>query len=499
MRAFGDDVTQKAVGLAHQVAITEALEYLADHAGYTRVHNAVTGEKDLQRLPGVVAAAYQHETSRAGDPHLHTHVLVPNRQARSDGKLVSLDGTSLIHEARAAGMIYQATLRRELHLSVGIEWAPVNPSAGMADVAGITPKLIRAWSTRSTQLREWAANNLTVVDSAKGVTQGQLAAAQKATRPAKPEHLAWAELRQQWASDGRGFVIDEAAHQEARATRIATEKRGVNPLRLARAAAAGIDKPAFTRADLVEAIAPVLPVHVEGAPGTARTLIEAIVDRVGMRITAQRGAAQREGSERFTAPEIIAEEAAVIGLIGVRNDHSQLPEKTVTAAVQKAVLSPDQGRGDHRDRYVPVVGSAVVRTGRGRQDHLPHSPPRSGEHRGETGAGAGADRAGRGRRGPRRCRGSGVHGGEGVDVAARRHPGPGSVHRGGGGRGGNGRHHRPPRPAVGDHRGGGEDRPGRRRPSAGTGESPGWHVRPIVRGRPVGAAVVGGVADDRPR
>ena len=40
----------------------------------------VTGMKDLQRLPGLIAAAYQHETSRAGDPHLHTHVLVPNRQ-----------------------------------------------------------------------------------------------------------------------------------------------------------------------------------------------------------------------------------------------------------------------------------------------------------------------------------------------------------------------------------------------------------------------------------
>ena len=112
VRAFGDDVTQKAVASAHQMAISEALEYLAEHAGYTRVHNPITGEKDLSVLPGLVAAAYQHETSRAGDPHLHTHVLVPNRQARADGRLVSLDGTSLFHEARAAGVIYQATLRR---------------------------------------------------------------------------------------------------------------------------------------------------------------------------------------------------------------------------------------------------------------------------------------------------------------------------------------------------------------------------------------------------
>lgn len=344
VRAFGGDVVDKAVSAAHQTAIAEALEYLADHAGYTRVHNPITGEKDLQRLPGVVAAAYQHETSRAGDPHLHTHVLVPNRQARSDGKLVSLDGTSLIHEARAAGMIYQATLRRELHLSVGIEWAPVDPSTGMADIAGIAPKQIKAWSTRSTQLREWAANNLTVVDPDKGLSQGQLAAAQKATRPAKPEHLAWAELRQQWASDERGFMVDEAAHQAAKSARIATEERGVNPLALARAAAAKIDKPAFTRADLVEAIGPVLPLTIKGAPGTARTQIEAMVDMVGMRITAERGAAQREGSVRFTAPAIIAEEAAVVGLIDARIDRAVLPETTITAAVAAAELSPDQGR-----------------------------------------------------------------------------------------------------------------------------------------------------------
>jgi conjugative relaxase-like TrwC/TraI family protein len=113
------------------------MEYLSAHAGYSRVHNPDTGEKDLVRLPGLVAVAYQHETSRCGDPHLHTHVIVPNRQARADGQLASLDGTSLYHEARAAGVIYQATLRSELHRSLGFEWAPVDPSTGMAEIAGV--------------------------------------------------------------------------------------------------------------------------------------------------------------------------------------------------------------------------------------------------------------------------------------------------------------------------------------------------------------------------
>ena len=104
-----DDVMAKAIADAHTTALSEAMEYLATHAGYTRVHNPPTGEKDLVRLPGLTAIAYQHETSRCGDPHLHTHVIVPNRQARADGQLVAIDGTSLYHEARAAGVIYQAT------------------------------------------------------------------------------------------------------------------------------------------------------------------------------------------------------------------------------------------------------------------------------------------------------------------------------------------------------------------------------------------------------
>ena len=147
----------KAAVDAHNTAGREALEYLHTHAGYTRVHNPVTGMKDLVRLPGLVMAAYQHETSRAGDPHLHTHVLLPNKQARADGKLVAIDSNSLwLFEAKAAGIIYQTTLRHELHQSVGLEWGPIDPHTGMAEVAGVAGKTITAWSQRATQLRQWA-------------------------------------------------------------------------------------------------------------------------------------------------------------------------------------------------------------------------------------------------------------------------------------------------------------------------------------------------------
>lgn len=344
LRALGgDDVLSKAVVEAHNSAVREALEYLYDHAGYTRVHNPQTGQKDLVRLPGLVMAAYQHETSRAGDPHLHTHVLLPNAQARGDGTLVSIDSKSLHHEAKAAGIIYQVTLRQHLLQSVGLEWGPIDPHTGMAEVAGVARDTIRAWSQRSTQLREWAQQNL-VVDEQAGASAAQLAAGQKATRPAKPEHLSWAELKHLWANDSRGFALEEAAQLAARRAR--TETR-FDIHALAREAATGIDKAAFTRADLVEAIGARMPPSIEGAAskidGNAippRYLIEGIAERIGIRISAPRLAHEREGHERFTTAAVIAEEAAVLDLMGARDERAAL----APAALDTAGLSVDQAR-----------------------------------------------------------------------------------------------------------------------------------------------------------
>lgn len=294
LRALTDDVGEKVLQAAHLRAVDAAMTYLHQHAGYTRIHNPLTGTKDLQRLPGLVAIAYQHETSRCGDPHLHTHVIVPNRQARADGILVSIDSKSLYHEAKAAGIIYQATLRHELTAERGVEWQPIDPFTGMAEIAGVDPDCVKAWSQRSTRLREWARRNLNVVDGK--LSAAQTAAAQKATRPAKPESLAWEALKAQWRADARGLVLDRAAHYAARAQRRGAARRALDRARLAEMAAQ-IDKAAFTRADMVELIGAQLPVDAPGAP---RELIEQMVDAVGVRISAPRRAHEREGHEKYS-------------------------------------------------------------------------------------------------------------------------------------------------------------------------------------------------------
>jgi conjugative relaxase-like TrwC/TraI family protein len=333
LRALTDDRAEKAIQAAHQRAIAAAMTYLAEHAGYTRVHNPLTGMKDLQRLPGLVGIAYQHETSRCGDPHLHTHVIVPNRQARADGALVSIDSKSLFHEAKAAGVVYQAVLRHELHAELMLEWAPVDPFTGMAEIAAVPKESIKAWSRRASRLRDWAHYNLVMVDGAP--TAQQLAAAQKATRPAKPENTSWAQLQQEWRADARGLHLDRAAHQAARAARRAEAHKRLRA-RLGRLVA-DIDKAACTRADLVEWVGALMPVD---APGDGRALIEQLVDAFGVRISAAREAHHREGHEMFTVDAVIAEEARIFDMVDAADTRARLDVR----AADLADLSADQAR-----------------------------------------------------------------------------------------------------------------------------------------------------------
>src|SRR5699024_2562396 len=93
------------------------------HAGYTRRQDPAVSEKRLmiEKLRGISGVKYEHRTSRAGDPHVHSHVLLANKQLCQDGKIRTLDSKGIYHEARAAGMVYQATLREILSRKLGFE------------------------------------------------------------------------------------------------------------------------------------------------------------------------------------------------------------------------------------------------------------------------------------------------------------------------------------------------------------------------------------------
>src|SRR5580765_3331239 len=151
LHALGDDEVRHAVNQSHLAAWQAALSYLEQRACVTRKgKNGVHRE----RGPGFVAAAYQHRTSRAQDPHLHTHVIVANMARGSDGVWRALDGEPILkHYRLAAGYLYQSQLRFELTRSLGVEWR--EPTNGMAEIAGVPEAALRAFSQRRAQVLDY--------------------------------------------------------------------------------------------------------------------------------------------------------------------------------------------------------------------------------------------------------------------------------------------------------------------------------------------------------
>ncbi len=141
---------RRAISDAHEASWQAALAYLESEACVVRRGR---GGAIREHGEGFVAAAFRHRTSRAQDPHLHTHVIVANLARSSDGTWRALDGEAILRTYRlAAGYLYEAHLRGELSRTLGVRWS--EPVKGMAEIEGVPTEALRAFSTRRQSLVE---------------------------------------------------------------------------------------------------------------------------------------------------------------------------------------------------------------------------------------------------------------------------------------------------------------------------------------------------------
>jgi conjugative relaxase-like TrwC/TraI family protein len=145
------------VQAGRHAAIRLVLGWLEQEAvGVRRGHNGT----DRFRGQGVTAAAFDHRTSREGDPQWHTHVLVQNATLGPDGRWSALDSRRLYAHAMTADRLYHAALRAELTRRLDVRWRQVDPRSGAAELDGLhEPTLLRVFSKRRAQVlaqqREW--------------------------------------------------------------------------------------------------------------------------------------------------------------------------------------------------------------------------------------------------------------------------------------------------------------------------------------------------------
>jgi conjugative relaxase-like TrwC/TraI family protein len=148
--ALGSPEVADEVRAAHDLAVERTLRVLEDETARAR-----RGKGGLTQVPGegFVATAFRHRTSRAGDPQLHTHVLVANVvYSPEDGRWSALDARPLYGWAKTAGYLYEAQLRAELTRRLGVEWdRPIN---GISDVVGIDREVVWEFSQRRQQIED---------------------------------------------------------------------------------------------------------------------------------------------------------------------------------------------------------------------------------------------------------------------------------------------------------------------------------------------------------
>ena len=296
------------VQAARHVAIWKVLGWLEQEAvGVRRGHNGV----DRFRGSGVTAVAFDHRTSREGDPQWHTHVLVQNATVGPDGRWSALDSRKLYAHAMTADRLYHAALRAELTRRLDVRWREVDQRTGAAEIEGLHDRnLLRAFSKRRAQVvaqqQEWGHG---------GIAAGKAAAL--ATRKPKDHSEPEASFYERVASglEEHGVGPDELSlvcqggRAQARQPSPGERARLLDEL----ASPGGLTAQAstFARRDVLDALAKRLPVAASADQALA-TLEDLADEFLGTQravlVTVDRGLDE----SRYSTPELLNLERGLV-------------------------------------------------------------------------------------------------------------------------------------------------------------------------------------------
>ena len=132
---------------AHGAAVKTALAHVEGHMAATRVRDG--GAVNRESTGNLVVASFQHGTSRAQDPQLHTHNVILNATKGEDGTWRSLEPRAIYQLQKQIGAIY----RQELALKVRELGYEIEVGKGsMFEIKGVSAEVLSAFSTRSAEI-----------------------------------------------------------------------------------------------------------------------------------------------------------------------------------------------------------------------------------------------------------------------------------------------------------------------------------------------------------
>lgn len=339
-----DPTVRHLVAEAHRAAIGDGVAYLEAHALWAR-----RGRNGTQRVPvgGLVAARFDHRTSRDGDPQLHSHVVAFNLVSDHAGRWSAPDGAALFRHARTAGFVYQARLRHELTHRVGVTWGPVR--TGQADLAGISREQVEAFSTRH--------HHVTAALAERGLSSMKASrVAVLDTRPAKPSPDRAAGFVDRWQTVGADLGVDVSSITTDGRSPVALDPDRVAD-RLLGPSGLTAHATVFDRAAVVRELA---AAHPDGA---TLTHLEAMTDRVlAHDRTVDLGPDEWVGDRRrFSTVDLLAAEAdlarAATTPWPTQPDPDQAPGVADSDAVAGALTDRPQLSAEQALTVIGITGS----------------------------------------------------------------------------------------------------------------------------------------------
>jgi conjugative relaxase-like TrwC/TraI family protein len=362
----GGEELRTAVVAAHERALASTLDFLQDHAAFTRRGAGGVFQVDTE---GFVAASFLHRTSRAADPQLHTHVLLANKVRAEDGRWLSLDGRELYEHQKAAGMLYRSALRAELTASLKVAWTPVDEN-GIAEIKGVPKVLLESWSTRRHEVESLGAEFVASRESELGRERSggerarclQLAAYRSrapkldAETPTEVLVARWREEAASWGQAPEHWLPRVLGHARASTPE---DPKAVVHLAIARVEET---RATWGRSDVTE----VLTTLVTGANADElRARVEEAADEVlgdrrvcslaaplpaeppdALRRRDQMSAIERHGATRYTTEATLRREARVLDAVAKGKDAGigLVPERTLDMVLSRSILGADQQR-----------------------------------------------------------------------------------------------------------------------------------------------------------
>lgn len=342
--ALGDPEVSNEVRNAADAAIAASLPVL--EAAACRVRRGKGGARVLDG-DGFVAAAFRHRTSRAGDPHLHTHVLVTNiAHCPEDGKWSALDGRAIYSWLAPVGYLYEAQLRWELTRRLGVEWTPVRN--GIADVAGFGRPVLREFSTRRKEIE--AHLEETGFDSAKAAQLATYATRRPKDAAADPDRMVptwWDRAEALFDTDALHATLGRTGPQRIPDPDSPEAKQLYQAL--AQPDGLTASRSTFGQREVIKAVCDALPAGgsvesvlalVDGFLRSAHVVPVCVDDRAAV-ITREDGTrvAARTDEHRWTTPEMLATERRL--LVGAQARRGTATTVAAPSAIDQAVAGEE--------------------------------------------------------------------------------------------------------------------------------------------------------------